>query len=199
MEEQTWPPTIVSKFPPKCGHWPKRASSRRSRPSTASSRAAHNAVSAFEGQAETARKGAKDVTEKAMTFRPAEHRQLVRACPPIGAGQGRAGGAEAAGGLHHARRCRCSPSRPRNSARARARWPRTPRCRSVDAYWRTGVSSLQPTLDCASQYFYCIAPKTVLYCILLDGCVAFRRQDCRRPVFIKRGSAAGADSVRCRI
>ncbi len=30
--------------------------------------AAHNAVSAFEGQAETARKGAKDVTEKAMTF-----------------------------------------------------------------------------------------------------------------------------------
>ena len=30
--------------------------------------AAHQAVSAFEGQAETARKGAKDVTEKAMTF-----------------------------------------------------------------------------------------------------------------------------------
>ena len=30
--------------------------------------AAHNAVSAFEGHAETARKGAKDVTEKAMTF-----------------------------------------------------------------------------------------------------------------------------------
>ena len=30
--------------------------------------AAHNAVNAFEGQAETARKGAKDVTEKAMTF-----------------------------------------------------------------------------------------------------------------------------------
>ena len=30
--------------------------------------AAHNAMSAFEGQAETARKGARDVTEKAMTF-----------------------------------------------------------------------------------------------------------------------------------
>jgi phasin len=30
--------------------------------------AAHQAVSALEGQAETARKGAKDVTEKAMTF-----------------------------------------------------------------------------------------------------------------------------------
>ena len=30
--------------------------------------AAHQAVSTFEGQAETARKGAKDVTEKAMTF-----------------------------------------------------------------------------------------------------------------------------------
>ncbi len=30
--------------------------------------AAHHAVTAFEGQAETARKGAKDVTEKAMTF-----------------------------------------------------------------------------------------------------------------------------------
>ena len=30
--------------------------------------AAHNAVNAFEGQAETARKGAKDVTEKAMAF-----------------------------------------------------------------------------------------------------------------------------------
>src|SRR4029078_6358305 len=30
--------------------------------------AAHKAVSTFEGQAETARKGAKDVTEKAMTF-----------------------------------------------------------------------------------------------------------------------------------
>ena len=30
--------------------------------------AAHNAVNAFEGQAETARKGAKDVTEKAITF-----------------------------------------------------------------------------------------------------------------------------------
>jgi phasin len=30
--------------------------------------AAHNAVSAFEGHAETARKGAKDVTEKAITF-----------------------------------------------------------------------------------------------------------------------------------
>jgi phasin len=30
--------------------------------------AAHHAMSAFEGQAETARKGAKDVTEKAMTF-----------------------------------------------------------------------------------------------------------------------------------
>jgi phasin len=30
--------------------------------------AAHNAVSAFEGQAATARKGAKDVTEKAMSF-----------------------------------------------------------------------------------------------------------------------------------
>ena len=30
--------------------------------------AAHNAVNAFEGQAETARKGAKDVTEKAMGF-----------------------------------------------------------------------------------------------------------------------------------
>jgi phasin len=30
--------------------------------------AAHQAMSAFEGQAETARKGAKDVTEKAMTF-----------------------------------------------------------------------------------------------------------------------------------
>jgi phasin len=30
--------------------------------------AAHNAVSAFEGQAETARKGAKDVTEKAIAF-----------------------------------------------------------------------------------------------------------------------------------
>src|SRR3979490_3323475 len=30
--------------------------------------AAHNAVAAFEGQAETARKGAKDVTEKAMIF-----------------------------------------------------------------------------------------------------------------------------------
>ncbi len=30
--------------------------------------AAHRAVSAFEGQAETARKGTKDVTDKAMTF-----------------------------------------------------------------------------------------------------------------------------------
>jgi phasin len=30
--------------------------------------AAHHAVSTFEGQAETARKGAKDVTQKAMTF-----------------------------------------------------------------------------------------------------------------------------------
>jgi phasin len=30
--------------------------------------AAHHAMSAFEGQAETARKGARDVTEKAMTF-----------------------------------------------------------------------------------------------------------------------------------
>jgi phasin len=30
--------------------------------------AAHHAVSAFEGQAETARKGAKDVTQKAMGF-----------------------------------------------------------------------------------------------------------------------------------
>jgi phasin len=30
--------------------------------------AAHNAVNTFEGQAETARKGAKDVTEKAMSF-----------------------------------------------------------------------------------------------------------------------------------
>ena len=30
--------------------------------------AAHHAVSALEGQAETARKGAKDVSEKAMTF-----------------------------------------------------------------------------------------------------------------------------------
>ena len=30
--------------------------------------AAHHAMSTFEGQAETARKGAKDVTEKAMTF-----------------------------------------------------------------------------------------------------------------------------------
>jgi phasin len=30
--------------------------------------AAHQAMSAFEGQAETARKGARDVTEKAMTF-----------------------------------------------------------------------------------------------------------------------------------
>src|SRR5262245_10067276 len=33
--------------------------------------AAHQAMSAFEGQAETARRSAKDVTEKAMTF--AEH------------------------------------------------------------------------------------------------------------------------------
>jgi phasin len=48
--------------------------------------AAHCAVSAFEGQAETARRGAKDVTENAMTF--AQHNiassfelaeQLVRA------------------------------------------------------------------------------------------------------------------------
>jgi phasin len=30
--------------------------------------AAHQAMSAFEGQAETARKGARDVSEKAMTF-----------------------------------------------------------------------------------------------------------------------------------
>jgi phasin len=30
--------------------------------------AAHQAMSTFEGQAETARKGARDVTEKAMTF-----------------------------------------------------------------------------------------------------------------------------------
>jgi phasin len=30
--------------------------------------AAHNAVAAFDGQAETARKGAKDVTEKAIAF-----------------------------------------------------------------------------------------------------------------------------------
>jgi phasin len=30
--------------------------------------AAHHAMSAFEGQAQTARKGARDVTEKAMTF-----------------------------------------------------------------------------------------------------------------------------------
>ena len=30
--------------------------------------AAHHAMSAFEGQAESARKGARDVTEKAMTF-----------------------------------------------------------------------------------------------------------------------------------
>ncbi len=30
--------------------------------------AAHNAVNAFEGQAQNARKGARDVTEKAMTF-----------------------------------------------------------------------------------------------------------------------------------
>jgi phasin len=30
--------------------------------------AAHTAVNAFDGQAETARKGAKDVTEKAITF-----------------------------------------------------------------------------------------------------------------------------------
>jgi phasin len=30
--------------------------------------AAHHAVSAFEGQAQTARKGARDVSEKAMTF-----------------------------------------------------------------------------------------------------------------------------------
>jgi phasin len=48
--------------------------------------AAHNAVSAFEGQAETARKGAKDVTEKAITFAGQNiassfelARQLVRA------------------------------------------------------------------------------------------------------------------------
>jgi phasin len=30
--------------------------------------AAHHAVTAFEGQAESARRGAKDITEKAMTF-----------------------------------------------------------------------------------------------------------------------------------
>ena len=63
-----WPPPIVSKFPPKCGQLPKRASSRREQAFDGFISAAHHAVSAFEGQAETARKGAKDVTEKAMTF-----------------------------------------------------------------------------------------------------------------------------------
>ena len=82
--------------------------------------AAHNAVNAFEGQAETARKGAKDVTEKAITF----------------AGQNIASSFELARQLVQAkdvqevlrlqadfiaRRCRCSPSRPRSSARAPAR------------------------------------------------------------------------------
>jgi len=84
---QIWPLPIDSKFPPKCEHWPKEKSVEQARQAFDSFiSAAHCAVSAFEGQAETACRGAKDVTENAMTF--AQHNiassfelaeQLVRA------------------------------------------------------------------------------------------------------------------------
>src|SRR5215475_5622672 len=57
---RAWPAPIASTSPPRCGCLPRRASSRRGTPSTGSLK--------FEGHAETARQGAKDVTEKAMTF-----------------------------------------------------------------------------------------------------------------------------------
>ena len=47
--------------------------------------AAHNAMSAFEGQAETARKGARDVTEKAMAFRRTQHGERIRVCARLDA------------------------------------------------------------------------------------------------------------------
>jgi hypothetical protein len=62
--------------------------------------AAHNAVNAFEGQAETARKGAKDVTEQAMSFHRAEYRQLIRVRAAADARQGRPGHVPDAGGFH---------------------------------------------------------------------------------------------------
>ena len=95
--------------------------------------AAHHAVNAFEGQAQTARKGAKDVTEKAMTF--AEQniassfefaQRLVRAKDLQEVLRLQADYMQTA-------RCRCWASRPRNWATAPARRPGTQPRRSADA------------------------------------------------------------------
>ena len=62
--------------------------------------AAQRTVSALEGQAETARKGAKDVGGKAMEFAEQNIDDLVRLRAEAGARQGRPGDARAAGCLH---------------------------------------------------------------------------------------------------
>ena len=58
--------------------------------------AAQQAVNDMEGRASTARTGAKDVGEKAMTFAQQQHHGVVRIRPETGAGEGRAGSDEVA-------------------------------------------------------------------------------------------------------
>ena len=157
--------------------------------------AAHHAVNTFEGQAETARQGAKDVTEKAMTF--AEQnvassfefaQQLVRAKDVQDVH-------EAAGRLHQtadAGACSEQAKELGESTTKAAKEAATPKRLKIRA--PASPKKSVTTLDCASQYFYCVAPRAALYSLCIKTAVALPvRMTATGPFVIKHGSAVGAD------
>jgi phasin len=130
--------------------------------------AAHQAMSAYEGQAETARKGARDVTEKAVTFaernmtsafefahdlvRARDLQEVLRLQADYIRRQMEALTEQARElGESTARRQRTRPRGKTDRPSPRV-WPREPRKKAdlVGTY-------------CAPQYLCCIAPKRSLY------------------------------------
>jgi phasin len=157
--------------------------------------AAHQAMSAFEGQAETARKGAKDVTEKAMTF--AERniasafefaQELVRARDVQDVLRLQAD--------YIKRQMQALTEQARELGRAPARRQRTRLRRSAEvalSQSRPKKKLTRSRLDCAAQYFCCIAPNAGVYPPTSDGCgVSDIRTTATGLLSPKHGSAVGA-------
>jgi len=160
-------------------------------------------MSAFEGQAETARKGAKDVTEKAMTFGErniasafefAQELMRARDIQDVLRLQGdyikrQMQGVDRAG--EGVRRQHEQGGKGRGCAETL-----TVACLRASSGRKRLV---QPTLDCAAQYFCCIAPNERVY-HLQQTAVAFPMSGRRHgPVITEARIGCGRRSVRCRI
>ena len=134
--------------------------------------AAHRAVSAFEGQAETARKGAQDVTEKAIVFAQNNiatsfdfAQRLVQARnvedvlnSASGLHQDPDAGADRAGQAAQRKHHQGGPGRHQVQTLTTA-WPNC--CPARRSYPRV-VEENMAIVQC--NIFYCAAPQPMLYC-----------------------------------